>query len=329
MPLINKSKKRKIILVTGGAGFIGSNIVEKLLQLGEKVIVFDNLSTGKKENLRIFLKNPNFSLFLGDLRNQKEIEKAVKKSDYILHQAASPSVRRSILDPKSTFETNVLGTLNLLVAAKKYKVKKLVYASSCSVYGPTKILPNKEDISPNPISPYALSKFTGEKLCQTFSKIYGLSTICLRYFNVFGPRQNPYSEYAAVIPKFVSAFLRNKKPIIYGSGQQTRDFIYVENVVDVNLKALYSKFNKGETFNIACGKQTSLLEVICILNNIFTRKVKPHFKKERPGDIEYSYANILKAKDELGYVPKVSFENGLKMTIEWFIQYEQKTKDKN
>lgn len=311
-------KNKKPILVTGGAGFIGSNIVEKLLESGEKVIVFDNLSTGREENLRNFFKNPNFKFWQGDLRNQKEIEKAIKAVDFILHQAATPSVSRSILDPKSTFEANVLGTLNLLVAAKENKIKKIVYASSSSIYGPTKILPKNEEMSPNPVSPYALSKLTGEKLCQIFSKIYGIPTICLRYFNVFGPRQNPDSEYAAAIPKFISAFLKNKMPLIFGDGMQTRDFTFVENVVEANLEALYSKFKNGEVFNIACGRQTSLLEIIDILNKIFNKQIKPVFDKQRPGDIKHSYADISRAKKELDYEPKISFQNGLKITIDWY-----------
>lgn len=313
-------RNRKSILVTGGAGFIGSNLVERLLELEEKVVVFDNLSTGRKENIRVFLKNPNFKFIRGDLRNQKEIERAVRGVDYIFHQAAIPSVNRSVLDPKSTFEANTLGTLNLLIVAKKNKVKKIVYASSSSVYGPGP-LPKKEEMPLNPISPYALSKLTGEKLCQMFSKIYDLPTICLRYFNVFGPRQNPRSEYAAVIPKFIFAFLNHQRPVIYGDGKQTRDFTYAENVIEANLKALDSQFNNGEIFNIACGRETSILELLAILNRIFSKNMKPYFKKKRPGDIKHSFADISKSKKELGYNPKVSLEKGLEKTIQWFIEY--------
>jgi len=315
------TKNKETILVTGGAGFIGSNLVEKLLELGAKVIVFDNLSTGRKENIKDFFKNPDFKFIKGDLRNQKEIEKATRGVDYIFHQAAIPSVSRSILDPKSTFESNALGTLNLLNAAKKYKVKKIVYASSSSIYGPNPVLPKQENMPPNPVSPYAVSKFAGEKLCQIFSKIYDLPTICLRYFNIFGPRQNPHSEYAAVIPKFIFAFLNHERPIIYGDGEQTRDFTHVENVVEANLKALHSKFNNGEIFNIACGKKTSILELLAILNRIFSKNLKPYFKEKRPGEIKHSFADISKAKKELEYNPKVSLEKGLKKTIQWFIEY--------
>ncbi|KPJ56665.1 Vi polysaccharide biosynthesis protein VipB/TviC [Parcubacteria bacterium DG_74_2] len=318
MKNFNKGK----FLITGGAGFIGSNIVEKLLELGEKVIVFDNLSTGREENLRDFLKNPNFKFIQGDLRKEKEVEEAVREVDYILHQAALPSVGRSILDPKSTFESNVSGTLNLLFAAKKYKVKKIVYASSSSIYGPTKILPKKENMLPSPISPYALSKLTGEKLCQIFSENYSLPTVCLRYFNVFGPRQDPNSEYAAVIPKFVSAFLNDKRPTIYGDGLQSRDFTFVENVVEANLKALYSKFNNGQVFNIACGNQTSLLELLDFLNKIFSKNIEPDFAKERQGDIKHSFADISKAEKGLNYSSRVFFEQGLKTTIDWFKRYK-------
>jgi nucleoside-diphosphate-sugar epimerase len=305
------------VLVTGGAGFIGSNIAEKLMKLGAKVIVFDNLSTGRKENIKDFLEKPNFKFIRGDLRNQKEIEDAVSEVEYILHQAAIPSVQRSIEDPKSTFEANVLGTLNLLLAAKKHKVKKIVYASSSSIYGPGPV-PKKEDMVPNPISPYALSKFTGEKLCQIFSQIYNLPTVCLRYFNVFGPRQDPKSEYAAVIPKFILAFLNNEKPVIYGDGLQSRDFTFVENVVMANLKGLGSQSEKGEISNIACGKQTNLLELIDILNKVFSRDIKPDFDKERSGDIKHSFAKISRAQKELNYSPIVFLEEGLERTINWF-----------
>jgi len=310
-------------LVTGGAGFIGSNIAEKLLKNGQKVVVLDDISTGRKQNIKDFFRNPNFKFFQGNLKNQKDVEKAIKGVDFALHQAAIPSVGRSILDPKTTFEANVLGTLNLLIAARKFKIKKIVYASSSSVYGPTEALPKREDMVPNPISPYALSKFTGEKLCQIFSKIYGLPIICLRYFNVFGPRQNPYSEYAAVIPKFIFAFLKNEKPVIYGDGKQSRDFTFVENVVEANLIAAKSKFSSGEVFNIACGKQTSLLELIDILNGIFSKNIKPIFKQERLGDIKHSFADNKKAKKELGWQPKTNLKEGLIKTIEWLKQNEK------
>jgi nucleoside-diphosphate-sugar epimerase len=312
-----KNYKKTKILVTGGAGFIGSNIAEKLLSLKAKVIVFDNLSTGRKENIKDFIGKSDFKFIKGDLRNQKEIEKATKGIDYILHQAALPSVQRSILDPKSTFESNNLGTLNLLLAAKKHKVKKVVCVSSSSVYGPGPI-PKKEDMLLNPISPYALTKLTGEKICQIFSKIYNLPTICLRYFNVFGPRQNPYSEYAAVIPKFIYAFLKKERPVIYGDGLQSRDFTYVENVVKSNLLAIDSKPNKGEVFNIACGKQTSILELVQVLNGIFSTNIKPCFSKEKSGDIKHSFADISKAKKQLNYEPKISLEKSLKETIQWY-----------
>lgn len=314
----NNKNNKKAVLVTGGAGFIGSNIAEKLLELEEKVIVFDNLSTGKKENIEGFFKNPNFKFIQGDIRNQKELEEIMPAVDHILHQAALPSVIHSIKEPKSTFENNALGTLNLLMAAKKYKIKKVVYASSSSIYGTKGNLPKEEGMVPNPISPYGLSKLTGEKLCQIFSEIYGIPTICLRYFNVFGPKQDPISEYAAVIPKFIKAFLDNERPMVFGDGKQTRDFTFIDNVVEANLKALYCEFNKGKVCNIACGKQTSLLEVIDILNEIFGKKNKPIFEKERSGDIKYSYADISEAKKILGYNPRISLKEGLKKTIDWF-----------
>lgn len=310
-------------LVTGGAGFIGSNLIEKLLQKGEKVKALDNFSTGKKENIKDFLKDPNFQFFKIDLRNKRELRKAFAGVDFIFHLAALSSVIDSIFDPQSTFENNVIGTLNLLNVARKYKIKKIVFASSAAVYGPGSNS-QREDIIPNPISPYALSKLIGEKLCQLFSRIYNIPTICLRYFNVFGPWQDPNSEYAAVIPKFITAYLKNKSPIIFGDGEQVRDFTFIEDVVEASLKAANSKFRSGEVFNVASGKSISVLELVKILNEIFSRNIKPIFRKERPGDIKFSFADITKIKKNLSWNPKTDIRKGLIKTIEWFKKNEKK-----
>ena len=318
------AKNKKPILVTGGAGFIGSNLVERLLEEKEKVIVFDNLSTGRIENIKNFQGKPNFRFIKGDLNNQEDVERVVKEVDFIFHQAAIPSVARSISDPKKTFEANILGTLNLLIAARKHRIKKIIYASSSSIYGETKILPKREEMPVNPLSPYALSKYSGEKVCQFFSSLYNLPTLSLRYFNVFGPRQNPNSEYSAVIPKFIFSFLKNERPIIYGDGKQTRDFTFVGNVVEANLKALYSQSKEGDYFNIACGRQTSLLELVEILNKIFSKNLKPYFQKKRTGDVVNSFADIKKSKEILRYQPKVFLEKGLEETVKWFLNYENK-----
>jgi nucleoside-diphosphate-sugar epimerase len=308
----------KKYLVTGGAGFIGSNIVKKLLENEEFVRVADNFSTGKKENIEEFFGNNNFEFFEGDLVDLDFCKKSVKGVDFILHQAAVPSVPRSIEDPIKSNNANITATLNLLVVAKDEKIKKFVYAASSSVYGDNPELPKKEDFPARPISPYALTKYAGERYCQIFWNIYGLPTICLRYFNVFGPKQDPKSQYAAVIPNFISAFLQDKSPIIFGTGERSRDFTFVENVVEANILAANCKEGNGEVLNIACGGETSLNQLVNYLNEICNKNIKPEYQKERVGDVLHSRADILKAKNIIGYVPKINFKEGLEKTFEWY-----------
>lgn len=304
------------ILITGGAGFIGSNIVETLLKKGAKVRVLDNFITGRKRNIEPFLNNENFELIEGDLRNYSTVRKSVEGINYILHQGALPSVPRSIKDPITTNNINILGTLNVLEAARKTGVKRLVFASSSSIYGNSEVLPKKEDMSVNPLSPYALSKYTGERYCQLYYRIYGLETICLRYFNVFGPNQDPTSQYAAVIPKFISLIKKDESPVIYGDGLQSRDFTYVENVVEANILACEAKVVAGEVFNIACGNSFSLLQLVNLINKFLGKNIKPQFAEPRPGDVKHSLASIEKAKIKLGYEPKIDFEQGLEKLIQ-------------
>lgn len=299
-------------LITGGAGFIGSNIVKELLRRKEKVRVLDNFATGKRENLFEFKGNQNFELIEGDLRSFHIVRNAVKKVDYILHQGALPSVPRSINDPITTNDVNILGTLNILEAAKEFGVKRVVYASSSSVYGNSEKLPKDEDMPVAPLSPYALSKYTAERYCQIYYKIYGLETVVLRYFNVFGPNQDPTSQYSAVIPKFIKLIKEGKSPIIYGDGTQSRDFTYVANVVKANLLACEAGGVAGEVINIACGERYTLLQLVENINKIFGKNIEPVFEKERVGDVKHSLAGIEKAKKLLNYQPSIDFNEGLK-----------------
>jgi len=305
-----------VYLVTGGAGFIGSNIVEELLKRGEKVRVLDNFSTGKRENILPFLDR--IELIEGDIRSYHIVREAVDGVDFVLHQAALPSVPRSIKDPITTNEVNVGGTLNILNAALDAGVKRVVYASSSSIYGNSEVLPKREDMTPNPMSPYAVSKLAGEKYCQVFSQIYRLETVCLRYFNVFGPRQDPNSQYSAVIPKFIAAMKKGERPTIYGDGKQSRDFTYVANVVEANLLACQVNSALGEVFNIACGKRYSLLGLVSKLNEIFGNNIEPIFTEPRKGDVRHSLASIVKAKKLIGYNPSVGFEQGLRKVVVYY-----------
>lgn len=305
------------VLVTGGAGFIGSNLVEYLLKKGLKVRVLDNLSTGKIENIKAFLTDIEF--IEGDICNQGMVKSVVGGMDYVFHQAALPSVPRSIEDPYTTNRVNVEGTLNLLLAARDAGVKRFVYASSSSVYGNTEVLPKSEDMPVSPASPYALSKYAGERYCQIFSKIYGLETVCLRYFNVFGPRQDPTSQYAAAIPKFIYQ-IKNGGPItIYGNGTQSRDFTYVRNVVEANYLAANLPGISGEVFNIACGKRTTINELARILISEIGKDVDIVHLEERKGEVRHSQASIEKAKRLLGYNPEVEVQEGLRKTLAWFL----------
>jgi len=304
-------------LVTGGAGFIGSNIVEELLKRGDRVRILDNFSTGKRENLLQFLDK--VELVEGDIRSYHIVRAAVEGVDYILHQAALPSVPRSINDPLTTNEVNVVGTLNILNAAKDVGVKRIVYASSSSIYGDLETMPKTEDMLPKPLSPYAVSKLAGEKYCQVFTRLYGLETVGLRYFNVFGPHQDPSSQYSAVIPKFIKMIKDGQSPTVYGDGEQSRDFTFVQNVVHANLLACEEGLEElsGEVFNIAYGKRVTINNLVEHLNSILQTDVKPIYADPRPGDVKHSLANIGKARQFLGYEPEIDFEEGLRRTIEF------------
>ena len=304
-----------LYLITGGAGFIGSNIVKYLLQKGAHVRILDNFSTGKRDNIREFLSDSHLELIEGDLRNYQVVRQAVEDVDYILHQGALPSVPRSISDPVTTNEVNILGTLHVLEAAKEFKVKRTVYASSSSVYGDTETLPKIETMPIKPLSPYALAKYAGERYCQIYNQIYGLETVCLRYFNVFGPKQDPASQYSAVIPKFIKLIREIKRPVIYGDGHQSRDFTYVENVVRANILACEANNVQGQVFNVACGERTTLLHLLEAINCILKTDVRPIFEKERIGDVKHSEASIEKAKELLHYKVVRRFEEGLELTI--------------
>jgi len=303
-------------LVTGGAGFIGSNIVEYLVKKGEKVRVLDNFSSGRRGNIAHLLDK--IEVVEGDVRDFWTVIQATKGVDFILHQAALPSVQRSVNNPLTSNEVNINGTLNLLEAAKEYGIKRLVYASSSSVYGDTPTLPKIEDMPPKPLSPYAITKLAGEEYCQTFSRLYKLPVVCLRYFNVFGTRQDPTSQYSAVIPKFIHLLLDKKTPVINGDGEQSRDFTFVENVVQANLLACHSDVSGGEVINIACGQSYTLNQLVTILNRIIGVNIKPDYADAKPGDVKHSLADISKAKKLLNYQPKVSFAQGLEKTVEWF-----------
>jgi nucleoside-diphosphate-sugar epimerase len=305
-------------LVTGGAGFIGSNIVKELLRQGQEVRALDNFATGKRENILPLLRNPKLTLIEGDLRSFHIARAAVKGVDYILHQGALPSVPRSINDPITSNDVNVLGTLNILEAAREFGVKRVVCASSSSIYGNSETLPKVETMPVNPMSPYALTKYAQERYCQIFHQLYGLETVSLRYFNVFGPNQDPTSQYSAVIPKFIRLIQQEREPIIYGDGLQSRDFTFVENNVWANIQACTAEKAAGEVINIACGERYTLLDLVRMINEIMGKNVEPRFEPERPGDVKHSLAGIEKAKQLLGYEVRVDFRAGLQQTIEFF-----------
>lgn len=310
-------------LVTGGAGFIGSNIVEELLKRGYSVRVLDNFATGKRENLKEF--NKDIELIEGDIRSFHIVQQAVKGIDIILHQAALPSVPRSIKDPITSNEVNVVGTLNILEAAKDAGVKRVVYASSSSVYGDNPELPKHEEMMPNPLSPYAVSKLAGEKYCSVYSRLYGIETVALRYFNVFGPRQDPNSQYSAVIPLFIKAIKNDKQPTIFGDGTQSRDFTYVANVVEGNILAATKEdcpkdpYGKtGLVMNCACHGQITLNTLVNELNKLLNKNIGPVYADPRPGDIKHSFADIKKITSLLDFKPKTDFYEGLELTVKSF-----------
>lgn len=303
-------------LVTGGGGFIGSNLSERLVRKGHGVRILDNFSTGRRENLLSF--QDRIEVIEGDLRNPGKVREAVKGVDFVLHQGALPSVVRSIENPLECTEVNVGGTLNLLWACRREGIKRVVYASSSSVYGDSEVLPKVETHLPNPLSPYAASKLAGEHYCSVFTRVYGLETVSLRYFNVFGSRQDPVSQYAAVIPRFITALIREEAPEIYGDGEQTRDFTYIDNVVEANIQACFREGVAGNVFNIACGERVSLNQLLEILRAVTGSAVEPRHSPPRPGDIRHSLADISKAQGRLGYSLKVDLREGLRRTVKWY-----------
>jgi len=305
--------KTKNVVVTGGMGFIGSHLAEKLLEDNE-VTIIDNESTGKIENIRHLLGHKNLTVIKGSIVDLNLTE-IFKDKDYVFHLAAIPSVPRSVKDPFSSNNSNVTGTLNVLIAARDAGIKKVIFSSSSSVYGDTPTLPKREDMPINPMSPYAITKATGEMYCGVFQDLYGLPTVSLRYFNVFGPRQDPNSQYAAVIPKFITAILNDESPVIYGDGEQSRDFTFVKNVVDANILSCESK--KTGIFNIACGRRITINQLADYINEILGKEIKSIHAEPRPGDIKHSLADISKAK-EFGYNPKNEFKKELIATVEWF-----------
>jgi UDP-glucose 4-epimerase len=305
-------------LVTGGAGFIGSNIVQALVERDEQVRVLDNFATGRRQNLA-GLEN-RIELIEGDIRDRTVAERAVAGVDYVLHQAALGSVPRSVEDPLTSNDVNVNGTLNLLWAAKKAKIKRFVTASSSSVYGNTPQLPKEESMAPNPISPYAVSKLASERYTMSFHAVYGVQTVVLRYFNVFGPKQDPASQYAAVIPRFITAIQQGKAPTVYGDGEQSRDFTYIDNVVQANLLACTAPDAPGQFMNIACGDRFSLNTLLQVIAEIMEKEVRPIYEAERAGDVKHSLASIQRSKQVLGFSPTINFREGLKRTVAWFVQ---------
>jgi len=309
-----------VYLVTGGAGFIGSHIVDELMRRGERVRVLDDFSTGCRTNLQSAIQNPKSEVEVieGDIRDQEIVQKAMRGVDYVLHQAAVASVPRSVADPLTTNEINVTGTLNVLIAAREAGVKRVVYASSSAVYGNNPVLPKCEDMPTETLSPYAVSKLAGENYCRAFHEVYGLPTVALRYFNVFGPRQDPNSEYAAVIPKFIERMLRGERPVIHGDGWQSRDFIYVVNVVEANLRACHALAAAGQVFNVASGKQINLLELAGMLNQVMGTDLPPEFDAPRPGDVKHSVADASRLREQIGWEERVSFAEGLRRTVEWY-----------
>jgi UDP-N-acetylglucosamine/UDP-N-acetyl-alpha-D-glucosaminouronate 4-epimerase len=308
-----------VALVTGGGGFIGSHLVKRLLREGMSVRVLDNFATGRRANLEEALDD--VELIEGDLQSYERVHNAVRGCDLAFHLGALPSVPRSIQDPLTSNATNVVGTLNVLLAARDEGVRRVVYASSSSLYGASTELPKREDMHPLPIAPYAVSKLAAEGYCRAFHHVYGLETVALRYFNVFGPGQDPRSQYAAAIPNFITAALEERPPIIHGDGEQSRDFTFVDNAVDANLLAAAAEGAAGEAFNVACGERTSLNEIVARLSALAGREIEPVHTDPRPGDVRHSLADIDKARKILGYAPAVDFEEGLRRT---YAEYEER-----
>ncbi len=303
-------------LVTGGAGFIGSHLTERLLELGHDVRVLDNFTTGRRENIAHLAGRAE--VLEGDIRDEEMSRRAVEGVDTVFHLAALASVPRSVDDPVTSNDVNVNGSLNMLVASRDSGVRRLVYSSSSSVYGDTPELPKREDMPARPMSPYAVGKLAGEYYTRTFCQLYGLETVCLRYFNVFGPRQDPSSQYAAVVPIFTSKLLVGQAPIIYGDGEQSRDFTYVSSVVDANVLASEQTGVEGGVFNIARGDTITVNELYGRLQGLIGTSVDATYENARPGDVKHSFADISRARDRLGFSPGVGLDEGLELTVEWF-----------
>ena len=304
------------VLITGGAGFIGSHLARRSLALGHDVAVLDDLSTGRRRNLDEVMADLEF--FEGDIRSPSDVEQAIAGCDAVLHQAALPSVPRSIACPADSHEVNATGTLNVLIAARDAGVQRFVLASSSSVYGSTPGLPKKEEMPTLPLSPYAVAKCAAESYARSFHGVYGLETVGLRYFNVFGPRQDPQSEYAAVVPRFIAAFRAGEAPVICGDGEQSRDFTYVENVVDANMAALVSEAAPGRVYNIACGERITLNQLVHGLRQQIGTSVEPVHGPPRPGEVRHSMADVSRAREDLGYEPRIGLAEGLSRTVDHF-----------
>lgn len=309
-------------LVTGGAGFIGSNTVDELVQRGHSVVVLDDLSGGKEDNLAE-IRN-KITIIKGSITDLEMVRKAMHEAEYVLHLAARTSVPRSVKDPLDTNRINVEGTLNVLVAAKEMKVKRVVYAASSAAYGETPALPKVETMEPEPISPYGVTKYVGELYGAAFLKCYGLETVSLRYFNIFGPRQDPSSPYSGVLAKFCTAFLEDTKPVVFGDGEQTRDFTFVDNAVHANLLACEAPNVAGQVFNVGCGDRISLNQVLAALRKITGKPLEAKYDPPREGDIRDSQADISAARKFLGYEPQVGFERGLQLTFDWYRETQAK-----
>ena len=307
-----------VYLVTGGAGFIGSNIVEELVRQGAQVRVIYNFATGKPENLKAFRDRIDFREI--DICDLNALKEGVRGADYVLHQAAIPSVPKSVIDPISSHNADVTGTLHVLWAAKETGVKRLVFAASSSAYGENPELPKREDMPIRAISPYGLMKYVGEEYCRLFTQLYGLETVSLRYFNVFGPRQDPSSQYSGVLSRFITAMLAGRPPVIFGDGEQSRDFTFVANVVQGNLLACHAAGVAGRMYNLACGQRVNLNQVVAQLNRILGTKLEPIYEASRVGDIKHSLADVSRAKAELKYTHSVEFEDGLRTTVDWYRQ---------
>ena len=303
-------------LVTGGAGFIGSNTVDELVRRGHSVVVLDDLSSGREDNLAEIRNKITF--IKGSITDIEVVRKVMHEAEYVLHLGARTSVPRSVKDPLETNKINIEGTLNVLVAAKELKVKRVVFAASSSAYGETPTLPKTEAMQPQPISPYGVTKYVGELYCQTFGRCYGLENVALRYFNIFGPRQDPSSPYSGVLAKFCTAFLEDVQPLVFGDGEQTRDFTYVDNAVQANLAACEAPNASGKVFNVGVGGRVSLNEVLRELAKITGKTLAAKYEPPRDGDIRDSQADISEARETLGYDPQVSFEEGLARTFEWY-----------